>query len=191
MDYPLLPPSFNKHPQFSSIKHKNIIINVEDKNSKPIETQKEWATVLNAASTVILPNFISDQSEYRTKTIFRNDLTYHDISSNGYLEISPLNNAIDSLDEDNTNDKPVDSTAAASIIIYPNPNNGVFQISISEPGDYDIKVFNIIGVPVLKTAIKNDDRKEITLGNTIPSGTYIIHILGKSKKLVEKISIIK
>lgn len=191
MMYPYLPPCYEKQPQYNCIKHKNILIDVREKDAPSVETQKDWGTVLNAESITILSNFIADQSEYRTKNIFVNDFTYHDVSSNGYLEISPFYIDPDSLNRRAGDDNNNGFNTNKPIIVYPNPNNGIFQISVAEPGDYEIGIFNVVGMSILTTAIKNDDRKEITLGSTTPSGTYIIHVKGKSCQLIEKLSLIK
>jgi|GEM_PF-5836689 len=217
MTYPYLPPDFSKNVQFNMLKHKNIYINVPYSSTtnivrtKPIET----ATVLEAESITILPDFFADESILQTKVITVAEtaggthLTYT-IPKNGYLDIRAIKCGVDnkawfknsdgksvtgktSLVENNLNNfsvKPNNTSPfRTDITIHPNPTTGQLNITMPAQGDYEIKITNMLGVVVYQGKLKDERQKQIQLENNLPSGNYTVQITGKEVNHIEKITL--
>ncbi len=81
----------------------------------------------------------------------------------------------------------------ASISVLPNPNNGLFTVSISstENNNYEISVINTIGSTILESDsydFSNNSETKIDLRNA-PSGIYFVVIRNASTSVVKKIII--
>ncbi len=75
--------------------------------------------------------------------------------------------------------------------IYPNPNNGDFNIHLPEKGNYEITVFDIAGKPVLQTL-----QTRISTSLSLPqvkAGLYLVKITEKNsgRQVVKRISVLK
>ncbi len=68
----------------------------------------------------------------------------------------------------------LDNPLAGSFIIYPNPTEGIFNISRSDAGLYQIAVMDVSGTKVLQVD-NNYDRAIIDLSE-FDNGIYIIQI---------------
>jgi len=68
------------------------------------------------------------------------------------------------------------STTEPSAKVYPNPNNGQFNIELTNAGvgSY-VKIYNVLGEEVYTALLRNEDNK-ISLSNQ-PQGIYIYRIL--------------
>jgi hypothetical protein len=74
----------------------------------------------------------------------------------------------------------VNSLESDNIMLYPNPTNGVINISGVKNG-YRIQVYNSAGSVIRNINVKNDIEK-ISLNNE-PAGMYIIVVSDNSKLL--------
>lgn len=76
-----------------------------------------------------------------------------------------------------------------SIVIYPNPSNGVFSITFknSDPAFYNITVLDILGKKIKNISIKNSKIDLSELSN----GTYLLKINSSEKSFTKKIIIKK
>lgn len=208
MTYPYLPPDFNKNPQFNILKHKNIMIGYNAPTI--VEAQNDIATVLEAQSTIILPNFVANQSNPTWGTVSTRSGP-HVVPLNGYFEIRsefcPEPTGEEDPDEDDPpNYKPGRQTKVnrteefpnlkkqhtGSIIrIYPNPTTGAFHIEIPQRGNYTLRVMNMLGSTVYEGNMADEQKKSIQLDNNLPPGNYTLHISGDGLRHVERITLTK
>ncbi len=75
------------------------------------------------------------------------------------------------------------------ILIYPNPNNGIFSINLNNTtiSDFNLIVTDLSGKTVKNTEIKNS-KIDLT---ELPNGTYVIKIIKQEKSFTKKIIINK
>ena len=71
------------------------------------------------------------------------------------------------------------------LLLYPNPNNGTFVVSISKEGNYNVVVRNVIG-QTKENVDLNGTTKEISL-NSIEAGIYFVTIKSEGFEKTEKI----
>lgn len=79
------------------------------------------------------------------------------------------------------------------LLVYPNPNNGVFEICTSDSsGIIDLEMYNALGQPV-KLAYQriNGCIVEVRLKGIYSSGTYFLHHINREGRRVAKIQIQK
>lgn len=76
---------------------------------------------------------------------------------------------------------------STSMAISPNPNPGIFTISMSEEGKYEASVFNSFGQMVYHASFTGN-RQKIELGN-VPSGTYVLKVVSSKCSSQAKITI--
>ena len=74
-----------------------------------------------------------------------------------------------------------------NIEIFPNPNNGIFEIKIEEKGDYYITIYSNLGKILIRQEILGSNTK-IDLRGVLP-GIYIVE-MKKNQTLVERSKII-
>ena len=75
----------------------------------------------------------------------------------------------------------VDTSPEWDAKIYPNPNNGVFNVMISgSSASLNVMVFNVIGEKVFELKILGDHGAKIDL-STLEKGLYVIQILDEKK----------
>ena len=60
------------------------------------------------------------------------------------------------------------------IIIYPNPSNGKYSISLSEPFSGEVLVYDMIGN--LKFSEKESNANRVDLNLSVPSGIYLLKL---------------
>lgn len=77
----------------------------------------------------------------------------------------------------------------SNITIHPNPTTGQLNITMPAPGDYDVKITNMLGVVVYQGKLKDEQHKQIQLENNLPSGNYTVQITGKEVNHIEKITL--
>jgi len=76
--------------------------------------------------------------------------------------------------------------------IYPNPSDGMFNISIKHQGQISITVYNLLGGVVLEqSAIINGNDMILLNLEDIPGGLYILALKTDSESFVEKIRIVR
>jgi hypothetical protein len=84
-----------------------------------------------------------------------------------------------------------DPDAGTGLSVYPNPGQGIYQVSLDTgaPGHYSVKVFNIIGVKVFETSYVTQCpiHETINLEN-LPRGVYFLKAEGEGFKAVKKIT---
>ena len=71
--------------------------------------------------------------------------------------------------------------------LYPNPNNGNFVVSISEAGNYNVVIRNVIGQSIYRNLI-NGTITEVKLNN-VESGIYFVTIQSDGFERTEKLVI--
>jgi hypothetical protein len=69
--------------------------------------------------------------------------------------------------------------------IYPNPNNGVFNIEIKDIGKTTIEIYNISGQLILQKSL-NQNISKISLSN-YPKGMYFIKVKMNNETMIQKI----
>lgn len=68
--------------------------------------------------------------------------------------------------------------------VYPNPNNGVFNVMISgSSAALDVVVFNIIGEKVFELQVLGDHGAKIDLSG-LEKGLYVVQIIDKDRNEV-------
>lgn len=117
---------------------------------------------------------------------------------NAWINVAGVNNCgegllSDSLLVDVGNFVGISDEKYASINILPNPNNGLFTVSISstENNNYEISVINTIGSTIMESDsydFSNNSETKIDLRNA-PSGIYFVVIRNASTNVVKKIII--
>jgi len=78
-------------------------------------------------------------------------------------------------------------TNSIQIQLFPNPNNGNFVVSISEAGNYNVVIRNVIGQSIYRNLI-NGTITEVKLNN-VESGIYFVAIQSDGFERTEKIII--
>ena len=78
-------------------------------------------------------------------------------------------------------------TNSIQIQLFPNPNNGNFVVSISEAGNYNVVIRNVIG-QTIKSDLINGTTAEFRLNN-VESGIYFVTIQSDGFERTEKIII--
>jgi hypothetical protein len=75
--------------------------------------------------------------------------------------------------------------------IFPNPNNGNFTVAFANVGEYEIRLYNSLGMVVFQTHVYNR-RSEIVHINDLPNGVYtaeVVNSTGNPNKKIRKIVI--
>ncbi len=121
-----------------------------------------------------------------------------DFEGNAWINVAGVNNCgqgsiSDSLLVEVGNYVDISNESFANINIAPNPNNGLFTISISSTNDneYEIAVLNTLGKTVMNAGTidtSNDLESVIDLRN-ITSGMYIVVIQNSTNRVVKKLLI--
>jgi hypothetical protein len=75
--------------------------------------------------------------------------------------------------------------------IYPNPVTKSLHIEVANVGNYHIKILSVLGIEVYSGELNGDLHKVIALDETLPAGTYILHITGEGLKHRKTINIVK
>lgn len=76
-----------------------------------------------------------------------------------------------------------DKVAHESIILYPNPTNGIVHIENAE--DYQVEIYTILGKQVFNK-LSIGKQESINLGN-LPSGVYYVKLQNKQAVIVKKL----
>ncbi|RYD76366.1 MAG: T9SS type A sorting domain-containing protein [Sphingobacteriales bacterium] len=77
------------------------------------------------------------------------------------------------------------------VSVYPNPNNGNFNINIPKTGSYEINVFDLAGKPVMQPI--STTQENILLGLPgVKAGLYFLRIADKNsgQSVVKRISVL-
>ncbi len=82
---------------------------------------------------------------------------------------------------------PVAKTQAAFMNVYPNPNAGIFRVSLSSPVQEEVSVSlaNAFGEKVKEWNMATNQEMEVQLN--IPSGTYLISAVSGGQKVSAKV----
>jgi hypothetical protein len=140
-------------------------------------------------------NLITDAS--KVKFIARNNieiLSGDYQPDTGYVELNissnttfDCTNSISKIGVNNKQDVKISNSIIAKL--YPNPNNGIFTISVleNEVKNLNIELFDVFGKSVYKTN-SNSINTEINISN-LPTGTYLVKLT--SDKLNEVLKLIK
>jgi hypothetical protein len=65
---------------------------------------------------------------------------------------------------------------AGNIAVYPNPNNGIFQVSGFQYPASSIEIYNVLGEKIYNSLI-TDNRSQITINiANLPSGVYVVEV---------------
>jgi PKD repeat protein len=88
-----------------------------------------------------------------------------------------------------------DITDAASmnnaVSVYPNPNSGLFNVSLSADinSDMTVKVFNTLG-ELVKTVVVNNNATEVNMTDCA-AGVYMVKVYAENQVATKKITITK
>jgi len=75
-----------------------------------------------------------------------------------------------------------EKSIAEKIVIYPNPNNGSFQIKLPEPANYTVNIIDIHGKVIVKENINSTDT--YTTNQKLVSGLYFIQINNQKGNII-------
>ncbi len=81
----------------------------------------------------------------------------------------------------------INNNQIAGVSIYPNPNNGQFQIILSENSNYELQITDITGKVIWSNQITNN-MVSVDLGN-IDKGVYFVQIQNDETTIIKKIVI--
>jgi hypothetical protein len=87
----------------------------------------------------------------------------------------------------------IDEKNSANLSVYPNPNNGTFNISITGNESVDVKLVNAIGeVVYLENGVQiNGNTNKNIETSDLANGIYYLHIHGQTMNSMEKIIVNK
>jgi hypothetical protein len=76
-----------------------------------------------------------------------------------------------------------------SIIVYPNPSNGIFKIDFQDniPVDAEIEIHNLLGQTIYSDKINQSNKNRIIDISEIESGIYFFSVISDSHKSTKKI----
>jgi len=80
------------------------------------------------------------------------------------------------------------SSLNSNILIYPNPSNGSFQVTVNNEQPTEIKIYDVVGKSVFSQSINGNATIN---ANTLNEGIYTINISGKQGTANKKLVIIK
>ena len=78
------------------------------------------------------------------------------------------------------------NSKAKGIEIFPNPNNGIFKISLSDVSEGYIQVTDIYGATIYKSAFKNQTEFDMNMQEK-PKGIYIVKVSSGEQMFTSKI----
>nr|WP_320020730.1 T9SS type A sorting domain-containing protein [uncultured Draconibacterium sp.] len=82
------------------------------------------------------------------------------------------------------------SKESQSLLVYPNPSEGVFNLELGNNGNYTARVFNLAGQEIWEQKVTGDNKVQIDLKNSA-SATYILEIIDQNESVLKKKLIIK
>jgi aminopeptidase N len=78
------------------------------------------------------------------------------------------------------------------IKLFPNPTNGVLNIEFSEKGEYELMLYDSVGMKIEQITVKGKSKKWKFSKPQKPSGVYFVHIMEDNKLLtIKKVVFIK
>ncbi|OFY87540.1 MAG: hypothetical protein A3F72_20900 [Bacteroidetes bacterium RIFCSPLOWO2_12_FULL_35_15] len=150
------------------------------------------ATAPDNASSLFVPT----ATQWRTETINLNSFAGNSAARISFQNLSGWGQTlyIDNINLTSGTTSVFSNDFSTSINIYPNPNNGSFNISVEleKSDDIYLKILNIVGQEISSKKISN------TLGGTYAidlttetNGIYFVEIKTNNSKVVRKINLIK
>nr|WP_321487414.1 T9SS type A sorting domain-containing protein [uncultured Draconibacterium sp.] len=82
------------------------------------------------------------------------------------------------------------SKESQSLLVYPNPSEGVFNLELGYNGNYTARVFNLAGQEIWEQKVTGDNKVQIDLKNSAPA-TYILEVIDQNESVLKKKLIIK
>jgi hypothetical protein len=138
-------------------------------------------TVLRSASYIDLnPKFDADAS---TGAVF--NAYIHGCTNSGNSFARKTNDIFDVMQNGSEEEKEME---AQELMVFPNPNNGSFVISIESEEENDVYVYNIMGQQVFEK-LKNIDQLLSLDFSSLPKGIYMVKVVIGDKQLVKKVAI--
>jgi hypothetical protein len=138
-------------------------------------------TVFRSASYIDLnPKFDADAS---TGAAFHAYI--HGCTNSGNSFARKTNDIFDVMQNGSEEEKEME---AQELMVFPNPNNGSFVISIESEEENDVYVYNIMGQQVFEK-MRNIDKLLSLDIRTLPKGIYMVKVVIGDKQLVKKVVI--
>ncbi len=81
------------------------------------------------------------------------------------------------------------SAQTLTMQVFPNPSSGAFTLRLSQKGDYQITLTDMLGKDVASFEISGE--KEKTFHAPLPAGQYLLRVWGNGQTAVGKISIVE
>ena len=76
------------------------------------------------------------------------------------------------------------------VMFYPNPSDGAFKIRLKADGEYQLKIFDLIGREIKSlNAISNNKRIDVSLLDLV-SGIYYVKLVNDNEHFEVKIEIL-
>lgn len=85
----------------------------------------------------------------------------------------------------------VPETELSRFTVFPNPNNGAFEIKMKEnnPDDFEVKVYSATGELIFQNNFRSEVKVNIDLDK--PSGLYFVEVISAGEIFTKKIEIIR
>ena len=107
-----------------------------------------------------------------------------------YNIIIPQDNRAKSSTENNTARLNEANSIKTNLAIIPNPNKGTFSIWYKNNADFNISVFNSVGIEVFKAIVQSN--AAVSMPDHIASGIYYVRVeSNNTPPIIKKISIVK
>lgn len=161
-------------------KDSNIVLTANEGEDYLYQWKRNGKHITGAGTQIFQPTRTGD---YQVKII---QGSCFDWSPLIHIEVKHCNSK-DSLKEQNSAPERYSETKEDSVLIniYPNPNNGLFNLEINmqqihnSAGEVKVEVINSIGQVVYSQTVRCDKGSmthHIELGSSVPGGIYILHL---------------
>lgn len=86
----------------------------------------------------------------------------------------------------------IGETGNEILSLYPNPSKGEFEIQLTESGEFNISVYNLLGKEILSAKASSHGMLKHTINlQDSPGGVYIVTVQGNKDIYVKKIRLLK
>lgn len=133
----------------------------------------EWSGEMDWSLTTVE----AESGMYYMRWVYEKDYSVENGNDCAWIDnvVFPAGSIIVGVDE---------NSATISVNIYPNPNNGLFNIDLSENDNYKLTIFNTLGQLVyVQDAISGHAAIDV---NHLQSGVYVISIENETERMISR-----